>query len=259
LDRVLVISGFVAMALAVVILDGGDPSLVGPSLILLLPGIVLTGLLLWKPRPGFYLLAGVANSLLAITAIPSGLFGALANPLTGPVYEAVVLATLSLLLALPAGILGFLRGQAGRPPEPLAEAIRSLQGFAVIAVVALGLGAMAAGSLAYQNLTAIPPNPGPAYDIPRFANVSMLAADARFSPASFNITASVVTRITILNEDATPHTFTYTNNGTAYSHDLAPSSTVRFFVLFSAPGAVPFRSTLMEDAGMNGTMMIVSP
>ena len=80
LNRVLVIAGFVATVLAGVILGSGDPSLVGPILILLLPGIVFTGLLLWRPRPTFYLLAGLANSVLAITTIPSGLFGALPNP-----------------------------------------------------------------------------------------------------------------------------------------------------------------------------------
>src|SRR5256885_5740350 len=70
LDRVPVIAGFVATVLAGVILGSGDPSLVGPILILLLPGIVFTGLLLWKPRPTFYLLAGLADSLLPITTLP---------------------------------------------------------------------------------------------------------------------------------------------------------------------------------------------
>ena len=233
LNRVLVIAGFVATVLAGVILGSGDPSLVGPILILLLPGIVFTGLLLWRPRPVFYLLAGLANSVLAITTIPFGLFGALANPLLGPVYSAVVLTTLSLVLALPAGLLGFRRGRAGLREPNLAEGIRSLQGFAVIAIVSLSVGAIAAGSLAYQNVTARAPSVGPVYDIPVAANVSMLASNSRFSPTAINVTASVVTKITILNEDDSPHTFTYTNNGTRYSHDLMGSRTTQFFVLFS--------------------------
>src|SRR2546429_9523265 len=114
LDRVLVIAGFVATVWASFILGSGEPALIGPILILLLPGIVFTGLLLWRPRPGFFLLAGIANSVLAITTIPFGLFGALANPLLGPVYSAVVLTTLSLVLPLPAGPLGFRRGRAWR-------------------------------------------------------------------------------------------------------------------------------------------------
>src|SRR2546421_12980365 len=76
LDRVLVIAGFVATVLAGVILGSGDPTLVGPILILMLPGIVFTGLLLWRPRPTSYLLAGLANSVLAITTVPFGLFDA---------------------------------------------------------------------------------------------------------------------------------------------------------------------------------------
>src|SRR2546426_6273625 len=166
LNRVLVIAGFVATVLAGVILGSGEPSLVGPILILLLPGIVFTGLLLWRPRPVFYLLAGLANSVLAITTIPFGLFGALANPLLGPVYSAVVLTTLSLVLALPAGLLGFRRGRAGlREPNP-AEGIRSLQGFAVIAIVSLSVGAIAAGSLAHENVTPPAPSARSGFHIP---------------------------------------------------------------------------------------------
>src|SRR2546429_4865047 len=142
LDRVLVIAGFVATVWASFILGSGEPALIGPILILLLPGIVFTGLLLWRPRPGFFLLAGIANSVLAITTIPFGLFGALANPLLGPVYSAVVLTTLSLVLALPAGLLGFRRGRAGLREPNLAEGIRSLQGFAAIAIVSRIVGAI---------------------------------------------------------------------------------------------------------------------
>src|SRR3989442_11163174 len=70
LNRVLVIAGFVATVLAGGILGSGDPSLVGPILILLPPGNVFTGPLLLKPRPAFYLLAGPPDSLPPITTIP---------------------------------------------------------------------------------------------------------------------------------------------------------------------------------------------
>src|SRR5437879_11828660 len=113
LNRVLVIAGFVATVLAGVILGSGDPALIGPILILLLPGIVFTGLLLWRPRPGFFLLAGIANSVLAITTIPFGLFGALANPLLGPVDSAVGVTTLSPALALPSRSVAFRHGRPG--------------------------------------------------------------------------------------------------------------------------------------------------
>jgi len=258
LNRVLVVAGFVSMVLALAILSSGDPQLVGPSLILLLPGMVSTGLLLWRPRPGFYALAGVANSLLAIITIPFGLILALGDPLTGSIYNAVVLAMLSLLLALPAGILGYLGGQAGRHDPPFAEGIRSFQGLGAIAVVAVCIGAIAAGSLAYQNLNAPPASVGPVYDIPQASSVSVLASNSRFSPSTFNISLGRVTRITILNEDDALHTFTYLNNGTTYSHDLSAGSTTRFFVLFLAPGTVPFWSVPDRTAGMIGNITVTS-
>ena len=259
LDRVLIIAGFVAVVLAVVILATGDSSLVGPLLILLLPGIVVTGLLLWRARPWIYLAAGIGNSLLAIIVIPFGLFRALANPLVGPVYNSVVLVTLSLFLALPAGVMGFLRGRTGFRQRSLAEGIRSLQGFVAVALVALSIGAMAAGTLAYQNLSAPLPSPAPGYDVTPSGNISVLTTDSRFSPSSFNVTAAALTKITVLNEDSTLHTFTYLNNGTTYSHDLLPGSTTRFFVLFLAPGTVPFWSIPDRDSGMVGNITVVSP
>src|SRR2546421_11018468 len=84
LNRVLVIAGFVATVLAGVILGRGDPSLVGPILILLLPGIVFTGLLPWRARPVFYPLAGPPTSVLASTTIPFRPFFALSNPPARP-------------------------------------------------------------------------------------------------------------------------------------------------------------------------------
>src|SRR5437667_10183279 len=111
LEQVLVLGGFVSMVLAVVILVTADPSFdVGLSS-LVIPGGIFTALLFWRPRPWIYLIAGVADCLLGIIALPIGLLGALGNPLVGPVYGSVVLAMLSILLALPAGIIGYHRGR----------------------------------------------------------------------------------------------------------------------------------------------------
>jgi len=258
LERVLVLGGFISMVLADIILGRGDPSLIGILLVLLLPGFISTGLLLWRPRSAYYLLAGVSNSVLAIGGIAFGLLGYLVNALVGPYYVAAVLIILSAALALPAGIIGYLRGQAGRAERPLEEGIRSPHGLAAIAVVALSLGAIAGGSLAYQSANLPPPAGNAAYDISRFTNISVLASGSQFSPSTFNVTAFVVTRISVLNEDGGPHTFTYVNNGTRYSHDLPPQSVTRFFVLFYGVGTVPFGSTLPADVGMNGTMRIVT-
>src|SRR2546430_17137948 len=70
LNRVLVIAGFVATVLAGVLLGSGDPSLVGPILILLLPGIVFTRLLFCRPPPALHLFAGLPKPLLSTTHQP---------------------------------------------------------------------------------------------------------------------------------------------------------------------------------------------
>jgi len=258
LEQVLVLGGFVSMVLAVVILVTADPSFdVGLS-ILVIPGGIFTALLFWRPRPWIYLIAGVADCLLGIIALPIGLLGALGNPLVGPVYGSVVLAMLSILLALPAGIIGYLRGRKILRHRTIAEGVHGLQGFAAIALVAVSIGAIAAGVLAYQNLLAPAPVTGPFYDIPASASVSMLVENSRFVPSAFNVTALSTTRITVLNEDDAPHTFTYVNNGTTYSHDLPSGSTTRFFVLFFAPGTVPFWSIPDRSGGMVGNITVKS-
>ena len=258
LEQVLVLGGFVSMLVAVLILVTADPTLVVVLVVLLAPGILFTALLLWRARPWTYLIAGVANCLLGIVALPIGLLGALGNPLVGPVYSSVVLATLSILLALPAGIIGYLRGRKVLRQRTLTEGIYGLQGLAAIAIVAVSIGAIAAGALAYQNLLAPVPMTGPFYDIPASANVSILVENSRFTPSAFNVTVFNTTRITLLNEDDAPHTFTYVNNGTTYSHDLPGGSTTRFFVFFLAPGTVPFWSIPDRSGGMVGNITVNS-
>ncbi len=258
LEQILILGGFVSMALAVLILVTADPTFSVGLVVVVAPGILFTALLFWRPRPWIYPIAGVADCLLGIIALPIGLVGALGNPLIGPLYSSVVLATLSILLALPAGIIGYLRGRRILRQRTLAEGIYGLHGFAAIALVAVSIGAMAAGALAYQNLSAPVPMTGPFYDIPASANVSILAGNSRFSPSAFNVTAYSTTRITVLNEDDVPHTFTYVNNGTTYSHDLAAGSTTRFFVLFLAPGTVPFWSIPDPSGGMVGNITVNS-
>src|SRR2546428_13448120 len=90
--------------------------------------------------------------------------------------------------------------QAVRREPPFAEGIRNFQGLTVVAVVAVCIGAIAAGSLAYQNLNA-PPSGGPVYDIPQTASISVLASNSRFSPTPFKIPIGRVTKFTVLNED----------------------------------------------------------
>jgi len=258
LEQVLILGGFVSMVLAVLILVTADPAFSVALAVVLAPGILFTALLFWRPRPWIYPIAGVADCLLGIIALPIGLVGALGNPLIGPLYSSVVLATLSILLALPAGILGYLRGRKILRQRTLVEGIYGLHGFAAIALVAVSIGAMSAGALAYQNLLAPVPMTGPFYDIPASANVSILVENSRFTPSVFNVTVFTTTRVTLLNEDDAPHTFTYVNNGTTYSHDLPGGSTARFFVLFLTPGTVPFWSIPDRSGGMVGNITVNS-
>src|SRR2546422_8260564 len=137
LEQVLILGGFVSMVLAVLILMTADPTFPVALAVVLPPGILFTALLFWRPRPWIFPIAGVADCLLGIIALPIGLVGALGNPLIGPLYSSVVLATLSILLALPAGILGYLQGRKILRQRTLAEGIYGLHGFAAIALVAV--------------------------------------------------------------------------------------------------------------------------
>jgi hypothetical protein len=257
LESILVSGGLAAMIVAAAVLTGGDLGLLGMSVGLLSPGIVLTGLLFWKPRPRLFLAAGIANSALPIAVIPFGLLGALANPLAFPHYQGYVLATLALLLALPGGVSGYLRGRWHFPARSLKDGLHSIHAIATLAVVALGLGSMIAGALAYEHIPA-PPGPPEAIDFDAPAKVTVLASDARFQPSEFNVTVAVVTEVAVLNEDDALHTFTYTINGTVYSHDVSGRGTTRFLVLFSALETIPFRSVAPGDTSMTGNITVVS-
>src|SRR3989441_3718656 len=172
LEQVLILGGFVSMVLAVLILVTADPAFPVALAVVLAPGILFTALLFWRPRPWIFPIAGVADCLLGIIALPIGLVGALGNPLIGPLYSSVVLATLSILLALPAGILGYLRGRKILRQRTLAEGMYGLQGFAAIALVAVSIRAMAAGALSYPNPLAPLPMTGPFFSIPASADLS---------------------------------------------------------------------------------------
>ena len=255
LEQLLIAAGLGVMIVASVIFTNGDVGLLELSALLLAPGTILTAVLFWRPRPGLYLAAGIANSALTLIAIPLGLPLALQNPLLFPMYQGYVLSALCLLLALPAGISGYLQGRWSLLRGSLSDRVRSLHGLATVAVVSLSVGAMVAGALAYQHVPA-PIGPPETMDfIP--PTVGVAASSSRFQPNAFNVTAGVVTEVIVLNEDSTAHTFTYTSNGTTYSHDVfADGGTTRFLVLFTAPGTIAFRSTVQGDSKMMGNITV---
>jgi hypothetical protein len=253
LESFLVFAGFVASVLSILALASTNISLLGPALLLLVPGGIFTGVLLWKPFPWTYLAAGFANSLVGFLAIPFGLVGVLLNPLLGARYSGYVLAALALLLAFPAGVSGFRQLRGRVPPRPLREGIRTLHGFVAIALVALSVGALMAGFFAIGSIPT-----GEAIDFEPGDEISLQTVGGRFEPPTFDVTIGVVTRITVLNEDPSPHTFTYTVNGTTYSHGVPGRGGVaRFLVLFTQTGTIPFWSTTPGDEDMTGTITVV--
>src|SRR2546427_5641237 len=173
LEQVLILGGFVSMVLAVLILVTAGPAFSVSLAVVLAPGILFTALLFWRPRPWIYPIAGLADCLLGIIALPIGLVGALGNPLIGPLYSSVVLATLSILLALPAGILGYLRGRKILRQRTLVEGIYGLHGFAATALVAGRLPRAPRRAPAHQKLFGPGSLTRPVFDIPAPPDVSL--------------------------------------------------------------------------------------
>src|SRR5438093_7571968 len=103
LEQVLILGGFVSMVLAVLILVTADPAFSVALAVVLAPGILFTALLFWRPRPWIYPIAGLADCLLGIIALPIALVRALRNPHIGPPYNRLLLASLSILVALTSG------------------------------------------------------------------------------------------------------------------------------------------------------------
>src|SRR2546427_10438539 len=183
LEPVLILGGFVSMVLAVLIRVTADPAFSVALAVVLAPGILFTALLFWRPRPWIYPIAGVADCLLGIIALPIGLVGALGNPLIGPLYSSVVLATLSILLALPAGILGYLQGRKILRQRTLAEGIYGLHGFAAIALVAGSIGGIPAGGPSCQKLFGPPSLTRAGFSIPPPADAFLFFGDSPVHPS----------------------------------------------------------------------------
>src|SRR5437867_12043984 len=77
LEQVLILGGCVSTGLAVLILVTADPAFSVALAVALAPGILFTSLLFWRRRPWSYPIAGVADWLTGIIAIPLGLAAAL--------------------------------------------------------------------------------------------------------------------------------------------------------------------------------------
>lgn len=238
LETTLLALGWVLVAIAPLVVGGGDPTfyLEGPVLPVILVALALVGYHLRAPKPWTYLAAGLGVSLLPVMIL--AMFGTsqLTNPLLATEFPANVLLVTALLLALPAGILGFLRArrEAGHPR--LAEALRDPHGALAALLVGAAIGAIWAGALASSGVAGI--QAGASYDVEPDRTIEVVMRDELFVPDTITLQAGELTEIVVVNEDDVFHTFTYERNGTTYNHDVYGSETITFLTMFETTGDI---------------------
>jgi plastocyanin len=223
---------------------------VGPFLI---PGILLTALLNWRPKKWFYLAAGISISYLFFLFLPFILSG-LSNPASPFEFAGYTIGLVSLFWALPAGVNGFWRATKGQPMPDARSGWRTRQGIYSLAVVFIAVGAIVTSALAYAH--ASNPGTGGGFDFEVTTTVAVTTQNFLFSPSTFTVAGSTFAAIVVTNKDNAFHTFTYEVGGKAYSHDLLPGSTTRFLVFFDAPGSIAFWCIPHRAMGMTGTITV---
>jgi len=250
-NRLLLVLAFLVVPIALFVAGGFSVLLfvfVGPYLI---PSVLFTVLLVWKPRPWLYLVTGIAISYLFILFLPF-ILPDLVNPANAYAFSGDVLGLMAVFWALPAGVLGFLRGRKGKPEPDARAGWRTREGLYAIAVASIAVGAILASALAYTHATGLPSGGG--FDFEPSQTVSVTAQDFLFHPASFNVSVRTVVAIVVVNKDSALHTFTYEVGGRTYSHELLPGTSTRFLVFFDAVGSVPYWCIPHRSTGMTGTI-----
>lgn len=242
MERTLILLGYLLILLAVVLISGGhvlDAMGFPPVPIALVLGAASLGALFWKGKPWTYLTAGIVVSLLPLMILLTSGIPALANPLTGGEFQATFALLGTLLLALPAGILGFARTRRGGVPVSPRVALRNPQGafaLAVLALLAGGLLVSGASTSAVKELAAS----GGGYDFVPAVSVVLDVSDHAFPTEPIKVKAGELTELVLVNHDPAFHTFTYEVGGKTYHHDLLAASTTRFLVKFDEAGTVAF-------------------
>jgi len=138
------------LILGLLVTGGFSPAVflfVGPFLI---PGIVCTALLVWRPNPWFYLAAGISISYLFILFLPF-IIGGLSNPASPYEFAGYAIGLISLFWALPAGVTGFLRARKRQPMADIRSGWRTRQGIYALAVVFVAVGAIVTSVAAYTH------------------------------------------------------------------------------------------------------------
>lgn len=261
--RILVIAGYATVWLAAGFFFNfnylevltGDP----PITILLGLGLVFNVWLAVRPRAWLYPTAALAGMVVPLIVL--FVFGAMENlgaPLKGGEFVGSWLLVLALLLALPAGVVGFLAARRGAS-VPFREGWKGAHPMVAIAFVALVFGMTTAGGLATDGAKASMGG-GYDFDVAEVGGASQTVAvfDYEFEEGTV-IKAGQLTELIIENRDPAFHTFTYEKDGKEYNHDLVSEATVRILVYFPGPGTIEIRCIPHSDGyddGMVGTMNV---
>lgn len=171
----------------------------------------------------------------------------LLDPLSGRNFIGALLALLSILLALPAGIHGRRRALRGEH-TPIPRGWRTRHGAFVIGATCLVLGAAYGGGVA--SIAATTPAGAAADFAPEEVGADQVVlqmADFDFQPSTLDLTAGRLARLTLENRGAELHTFTYEKAGREYNHNVPPGTNATVWLHFPEPGTVRFRCVPHSD------------
>jgi plastocyanin len=244
---------FADLVVALFVLGGFSISIfvfVGPFLI---PAVVCTALLVWRPNQWFYLAAGIASGYLFILFLPFVITG-LSNPANPYEFAGNSLGLVALFWALPAGVIGFWRTRKKLPLPDARSGWRTPQGIYALAVVFVAVGAILTSAIAYGH--AVGTSTGGGFDFEPSRSVNVTTQNFAFSPMTFSVPVRTIVSIVVTNKDPALHTFTYGVNGKSYGHDLLPGTTTRFLVFFDTAGRVDFWCVPHRSMGMTGSITV---
>lgn len=259
LNRFLILTGPVPMWMAVAIFGNFQPeAFLGEEAVLLIPGLLAILLIVFFPRPWAHLVAGILGSLhpllvLFVFGTAEGLVVRTSEP---GGFALGLLPLMSLLMALPAGIMGFVQGRKRRPQIRLRGGWGTRQGIFTLLVSGLSVGTFAATAMS----PAIPSAAG--FDFGAGETVTVTQEGFEFLPATLTVAKSNITQITVENKDGAYHTFTYVRDGQTYNHPTPAGTTTSFLVKFDAAGAYQFwcephsSGTPGSKTGMVGTLTV---
>jgi len=252
-NRLLLVLAFADLVIALFVVGGLSAAVFVFAGLLLIPAIVCTALLIWRPNQWFYLAAGIASGYLFIIFLPFVITG-LANPANVYEFSGNSLGLVSLFWALPAGVIGFWRTRKKQPLPDARSGWRTPQGIYALAVVFIAVGAILTSAIAYGHAVGMPTGGG--FDFEPSVTVNVTTESFLFVPSNISVPVRVLAAIVVTNKDGALHTFTYDLDGKRYSHDLLPLATTKFLVYFTTAASIRFWCIPHEASGMTGRMTV---